>query len=118
MADSSKVPAKLALFDVVYPSIEMTPVGRKRLITESDRDVGVVPMAFPSETSVFIAVLVAERSSLLRLGSEEMPELCVRVAIDDDVDSVIVSLTWVPLLSKEDNRGCKGVLEIPRAAAY
>lgn len=116
MADPSKVPAKLALFDV--PSIETTPVGRKKLITESDLDFGVVPMAFPSESSVLIAVLVAERSSLLGFGSEDTAELCVRVAMDDDVDPVIVSLTCVPLRAKEENRGCKDVLEVSGPAAF
>lgn len=66
--DSVGVEAMLVPSDTNNPGREGALEGKKRLITESDRDVGEVPMAYPSETSVLIAVLAADRSSLLGLG--------------------------------------------------
>lgn len=109
VVDPVGVSAMLVPSDINNPGREGVLKGKKRLITESDREVGEVPMAYPSETSVLIAVLAAERSSLLRLDSEE---LAVCVVMDDDVGPVLIPLRCVSLLLEEDNRGGSDVLEI------
>lgn len=70
VADSVKVPEMLIPSDVEYSGTEITLVGKTRLIKEFDREDGEFPKAFPSETSVLVAVPVAEKFSLLGLEPE------------------------------------------------
>lgn len=108
VTDSVEVSATLRPSDDESPGTDITLVGRTRLIKEFDREVGEVPKALPSETSVLLTVLAPDRSSMLELDTEG---LVVCIMVDDDVDPVIIPLRCVSLLLKEDNRGGSDVID-------